>query len=68
MLQTEAVRPHLFNVRFSEEEQARLERLCAHLGLTAANLIRMMLLEKERALGLPPASPPSRPRTKPRKR
>lgn len=69
-MQTAApVRRHLFNIRFSEDEQARLDAICEHLGVNAANLIRMLLKEKARELGVepaqsPPAAPPSRPRTK----
>ena len=67
MMQTEAVpRKNLFNVRFSDEEQERLDRVCEHLGVNAANLIRMLVKEKARELGvdIPPAAPSSRPRTK----
>ena len=70
-MQTELVRKHLFNIRFSDEEQARLNAICAHLGVNAANLIRMMLKEKARELGIEdavaaPPAPPSRPRSKKR--
>lgn len=66
MQTAELVRRHLFNVRFSEEEQARLDALCEHLGVNAANLIRMLLKEKARQLGVEPIPPPppSRPRAK----
>lgn len=73
MTQTaELVRRHLFNIRFSEEEQARLDAICGHLGVNAASLIRMMLKEKARELGVEPPpqpvaivpAPPSRPRVK----
>ncbi len=66
-MQTEVVRKHLFNIRFSDEEQARLNAICLHLGVNAANLIRMMLREKARELGVdtaPPPAPSSRPRQK----
>jgi predicted DNA-binding protein len=78
MTQTAAapVRRHLFNIRFSDDEQARLDALCAHLGVNAANLIRMLLKEKARELGIEgfataadvPPAPPSRPRPKTKKR
>lgn len=60
-------RDHLFNIRFSDEEQARLNAICTHLGVNAANLIRMMIKEKARDLGVDvPSSPPSKPRAKKR--
>lgn len=69
MQTVELVRRHLFNIRFSEEEQARLDAICVHLGVNAANLIRMMLKEKARDLGvdvppLAPSKPASQPRVK----
>lgn len=68
-MQTVEVRSHLFNVRFSDEEQARLEAICEHLGVNAANLIRMLLKDKARELGITmpkaaPEPPPSKPRLK----
>lgn len=68
MTQTaEQVRRHLFNIRFSEEEQARLDAVCGHLGVNAANLIRMLLKEKARELGVePPPAAPSVPPPSPR--
>lgn len=67
---SEQMRRHLFNIRFSEEEQARLDAICEHLGVNAANLIRMMLKEKARELGVEPVvapvAPPSKPRVKTR--
>ena len=66
MQTAEQVRRHLFNIRFSEEEQARLDALCEHLGVNAANLIRMVLKEKARELGIEPAVVPPAPASKPR--
>lgn len=67
MQTAELVRRHLFNIRFSEEEQARLDAICTHLGVNAANLIRMMLKEKARELGVDvPPPPPSKPASQPR--
>ena len=43
-------REKLFNMRLSEEEAARLERLAAHYGLNAAGVIRMLLKREEDAL------------------
>lgn len=51
-MQTAAMRERLFNIRFSDEEWSRLETLKEHLGLDAANLVRMLLKEKARELGI----------------
>lgn len=40
----------MFTMRLSEEESARLDRVAAHYGLNAANLIRMLLTEKDREI------------------
>jgi len=57
-MQTEAMgREKTFNIRFSDEEWARLERVSKHYGLTAAGVIRMTLKEKDgeiAALGAEP--------------
>ena len=63
MAQQAEMRERQLNIRLSEEEETRLDAVCAHLGINAANLFRMMLKEKARALGVEP-SPPSSPRTK----
>jgi len=64
-MQTATMRAKLFNVRFSDEEWQRLEALTGHLGLNAANLIRMLLKEKARELGVEPTTPEApRPRVK----
>lgn len=51
-MQTQATmgRDKLFNVRFSDDEWARLEKLCAFHGINAASLIRMLLKKEEREL------------------
>lgn len=68
MAQRAEMRERQLNIRLSDEEQARLDAVCAHLGINAANLFRMMLKEKARELGLEPMpsppAPPSRPRVK----
>jgi antitoxin component of RelBE/YafQ-DinJ toxin-antitoxin module len=56
----QTARRRLFNVRFSEEEHARLDAICEHLGVNASSLVRMLLREKERALQIEPQ--PSRSR------
>lgn len=47
-----AAREKMFNVRFSAQEMATLETVASCLGLNSANLVRMLLKEKARALGL----------------
>lgn len=65
-MQIERVREEQLNVRLNPEEQARFKRLAEHYGVSAATMVRMLVKEKERELGLvpPPAPPPSAPRTK----
>lgn len=55
-MQTQEMREHLFTIRMNEEETARLEAVAKHYGLTSAGVIRMLLKEKERELGLLPAT------------
>ncbi len=40
-------RDRLFNMRLSEDEAARLERLATHYGLNAAGVIRMLLKRED---------------------
>ncbi len=47
---TTEMRERMFTMRLSEEESARLDRVAAHYGLNAANLIRMLLTEKDREI------------------
>ena len=51
-MQTSApmVQRKMFTVRFSEEEQARLDLIASHYGLTAAGVLRMLLKREEDAL------------------
>ncbi len=57
-MQTGAVaRERLFNMRMSDDEWARLERLAAHYGLNAAGVIRMLLKREDDAVqGAAPAA------------
>lgn len=69
LMQTERVREKLFNMRLSEDEAARLARLADHYGLNAAGVIRMLLKERARELGLDSdAEEPSPKKTSSRKR
>lgn len=64
------LRERLFTMRMSEEEWQRADALAKHFGLNLAGVIRMVLKEKARELGVEPAPvapPPARP-AKPRKR
>ena len=47
-------RQKLYTIRLSGEEDARARRVSEHLGLPVSTLFRMLLLEKERTLGLAP--------------
>ena len=65
-MQTAAdVRERLFTMRMSEEEWQRADALAKHFGLNLAGVIRMVLKEKARELGVEPLAPlalSSRPR------
>lgn len=73
MQTAELVRAKTFNIRFSEEELARLDLVAEHYALTAAGVIRMLLKRESDAIAekrsaaapVPPPAPSSRPRTKP---
>jgi hypothetical protein len=60
------VREKQLNVRLTPEESDRFDRVAAHFGLSPAALVRMLVIEKARQLGLEPSpvAPPSRPRVK----
>jgi hypothetical protein len=47
-----AVRPHLYTLRLSPEEDERAKRLAAHFELPISTMMRTLLLEKSRDLGL----------------
>jgi antitoxin component of RelBE/YafQ-DinJ toxin-antitoxin module len=55
-----SIRPHLYTVRLSPEEDARAHRIAEFLGMPISTLFRMLLLEKERALGLEAPKPKRR--------
>jgi hypothetical protein len=44
----------LFSIRLSAEEQASALRVAAYLGLSVGALLRSLMLEKERDLGIAP--------------
>jgi hypothetical protein len=60
MQHAESVREKLFTMRMSSEEWARVEALAEHYGLNAAGLIRMLLKEKARDVGVDVAAAPSK--------
>ena len=43
----EVARDRLFNMRLSDDESARLDRIAAHYGLNAAGVIRMLLKRED---------------------
>ena len=47
--QTEA-RPHLFNVRMSDEEWDRLAEVAAHYSLSSSAAVRMLITQAHRAI------------------
>lgn len=55
-----SIRPHLYTVRLSPEEDARAHRIAEHLGMPISTLFRMLLLKEERALGLDAPKPKRR--------
>ena len=55
-------REKLYTIRFSPDEDDRARRISAYLGVPVSTMLRMWLLEKERALGLTP--PPKTARRK----
>lgn len=64
-MQLDSVREKQLNVRLTPEEDARFTRVASHFGLSPAALVRMLVIQKARELGLEPSSPlPAQPRTK----
>lgn len=62
-------RQRMFNMRLSNEEGARLDKIADHYGINAAELIRMLLKREENVLSAaPPAPPASSPKPKRGKR
>ena len=45
-----SVRPHLYTLRLSPEEDARAKRIADYIGLPISSMMRTLLLERERAL------------------
>ena len=43
-------RQRIFNMRLSDEEGARLDKIADHYGINAAELIRMLLKREEKAV------------------
>lgn len=43
-------RQRIFNMRLSDDEGARLDKIADHYGINAAELIRMLLKREEKAL------------------
>jgi hypothetical protein len=54
MIEEHKTREKLFTIRLNVAEEDRLRRVSSHLGLAASTTFRMILLEKERQLGLAP--------------
>ena len=51
-MQADVIRLAQLNVRLSPEEMERAKRLAEHYGVTPANVVRMLLKERARELGL----------------
>jgi hypothetical protein len=47
-----SIRPHLYTLRLSPEEDARAKRIANYLELPISTMMRTLMLEKDRALGL----------------
>jgi predicted DNA binding CopG/RHH family protein len=56
------VREKQLNIRLSDDEAERLERVCSHYGLNGANLFRMLLKREDDALR--PVAPPPVPKAR----
>lgn len=66
-MQTESMRERQLNVRLSREEWDRFDKVAQYYGVNAPTLVRMLVVQKARELGLEPVvgappPPPSRPR------
>ncbi len=51
------MRERMFTMRLGKDESERLDALADHFGINAVGLIRMLLKEKARELGLVTAAP-----------
>jgi antitoxin component of RelBE/YafQ-DinJ toxin-antitoxin module len=58
------VQRKMFTVRLSEDEQARLDLVATHYGLTAAGVLRMLLKREEDAIRKSGAAPARKPKKK----
>ena len=67
-MQTGSVRERMFTMRMSKEESDRLDALAEHFGLNAVGVLRLLMKEKTRELGIEPAPPPAKPAPKPARR
>jgi hypothetical protein len=54
----------LFSIRISPEEQDRARRVADYLGLSVGALLRSLMLEKERDLGIAPPTRPAHKRSR----
>lgn len=46
------VREKQLNIRLNSDEEARFQRLADHFGVSVPTMVRMLVKEKERELGL----------------
>ena len=64
-MQADVIREEQLNVRLSPDEMKRARRLAEHFGVTPANVVRMLLKERARELGIDDdgaaPSPPRKP-------
>jgi hypothetical protein len=68
-MQLDKVREEQLNVRLNPEEAARFKRVAEHFGLSPAAMVRMLVKEKARALGLEAETvPPSTSKLRAKKR
>ena len=61
-MQPDVIREEQLNVRLSPDEMKRARRLAEHYGVTPANVVRLLLKERARDLGLDDGASPSAPR------
>ena len=67
-MHADVIREEQLNVRLSPEEMARARRLAEHYGVTPANVVRLLLKDRARELGLDAGATPAsqrEPRPKP---
>lgn len=57
-MDADVIREEQLNVRLSPTEMDRARRLSEHYGVTPANVVRMLLRERARDLGLDGGAPP----------